>query len=95
MSKFKNLVVKDVKKETSSAVSIAFDVPEEIINDFKFIAGQYITVRTNIDNKEIRRSYSICSSPESNELRVAVKELENGILKMKITRKQAGFFKKC
>lgn len=87
MPKFKNLVVKDVKKETNSSVSIAFDVPEEIINDFKFIAGQYITVRTTIDNKEIRRSYSICSSPESNELRVAVKELENGIFSNFATKK--------
>lgn len=79
MPKFKNLTVKKIIKETENAVSIAFTVPTELAREFKFISGQYITIRITLDGKEIRRSYSICSSPESNELIVAVKEVENGL----------------
>jgi len=78
MPKFKKLTIKDITKETENAVSIAFDIPTELKDEFKYIAGQYITIRTTIEGKEIRRSYSICSSPESDEFRIAVKEVKNG-----------------
>lgn len=87
MPKFKNLTVKDIIKETENAVSIAFTVPAELASEFKFIPGQYITIRITLDGKEIRRSYSICASPESNELVVAVKEVENGLFSNYATKK--------
>tara|TARA_R110001583_G_scaffold22614_2_gene84671 strand:+ start:1692 stop:2747 length:1056 start_codon:yes stop_codon:yes gene_type:complete len=87
MSKFHKLTIKEIKKETNHAVSILFDVPAELKSEFKFIAGQYITIRTSIDGKELRRSYSICSSPESNELCVAVKEVKNGVFSNYATKK--------
>ncbi len=76
--KFHKLKIKDIRKETKNAVSIAFDVPNELCQDFQFYAGQYLTLRTSIDNEEIRRSYSLCSAPHENEWRVAVKEIGNG-----------------
>ena len=79
MSDFHQLVVKDITRETSKAVSIAFEIPDSLQKEFRFIAGQYITIKTKIEGKEIRRAYSICSAPESGSLRVAVKEVENGI----------------
>ena len=79
MSKFKALKVAEVRKETSSAVSILFEVPEDLNEIFKFLPGQYITIKLTIEGKEIRRSYSICSAPYEKELRVAVKAVENGI----------------
>ena len=87
MPKFKKLTIKNIKKETENAVSIAFNVPTELVEEFKFIAGQYITIRTTIEGKEVRRSYSICSSPESDELRVAVKEVKNGVFSNYATKK--------
>jgi len=87
MSKFHSLTIKELKKETQNAVSIVFDIPSELKNEFKFIAGQYITIKISIEGKEIRRSYSICSSPESEELRVAVKEVENGLFSNYATKK--------
>jgi len=87
MPKFKKLIIKEIKQETENAVSIAFNVPTELSQEFNFIAGQYITVRITIDGKEIRRSYSICTSPESNELRVVVKEVENGVFSNYATKK--------
>lgn len=79
MSKFHSFTIKEVKKETENAISIVFDIPTALKPTFNFIGGQYITIRTTIDEKEIRRSYSICSTPESNELRVVVKEVKNGL----------------
>lgn len=74
---FHKLTVKDIKQETPDCVSIAFDIPAELRKEFKFIQGQNITIKTKLD--ETRRSYSICSSPLENELRVAVKKVNNGI----------------
>ncbi|MBN4082865.1 ferredoxin--NADP reductase [bacterium AH-315-A23] len=87
MSKFQSLTIKEIKKETENAVSILFDIPTELEPAFNFIAGQYITLRILIEEKEIRRSYSICSAPESNELRVVVKEVENGLFSNYATKK--------
>ncbi len=78
MSKFHHLKIKEVKRETKNAVSIVFDIPDNLKEDFKFIAGQYITLKTTINNQEVRRAYSICSSPNSSEIRVAVKAVKGG-----------------
>lgn len=78
MSQFHQLKVKDIKKETAESVSIAFDIPLELANAFQFEAGQYITLRTTVNNEDIRRSYSICSAPYENEIRVGVKQVAQG-----------------
>jgi ring-1,2-phenylacetyl-CoA epoxidase subunit PaaE len=75
---FHKLTVKDIRDETPECVSIAFDVPGELKEQFQFVHGQNITIKTTINNEEIRRSYSICSSPLENELRIAVKKISNG-----------------
>ncbi len=79
MSRFHTLKVKDIRTETPLAVSIAFEVPADLATDYQFEAGQYVTIKAIINGEEIRRSYSISSAPSSNELRVVVKAVENGI----------------
>jgi ring-1,2-phenylacetyl-CoA epoxidase subunit PaaE len=79
MSSFLKLIIKEVKRETKDAVSILFSVPEELQPNYTFIAGQYINLRLTLDNQEIRRAYSICSAPDSGELRIAVKAVSNGL----------------
>ncbi|MES2328320.1 MAG: 1,2-phenylacetyl-CoA epoxidase subunit PaaE [Bacteroidota bacterium] len=76
---FHELVVKEVRRETNDCVSISFSIPPELREIFQYKQGQYITLRTNINGEEVRRSYSVCSSPLDNELRVAVKKVEQGI----------------
>ena len=78
MTNFYSLEVNEVKRETAESVSILFNVPNELEGKFEFIQGQYITLRTELDGEEIRRSYSICSCPYGKELRVAVKQIPNG-----------------
>jgi ring-1,2-phenylacetyl-CoA epoxidase subunit PaaE len=65
MSSFLKLIIKEVRRETKEAVSILFNVPEELKTNYAFIAGQYLNLRLKLDGEEIRRAYSICSSPES------------------------------
>lgn len=76
--KFHTLKVKEVRRETKEAVSIAFDVPDDLLTEYTFIPGQYLTLRTMVNGEDIRRSYSLCSAPFENEWRVAVKQVENG-----------------
>ncbi|MDX1278913.1 ferredoxin--NADP reductase [Oceanihabitans sediminis] len=78
MSHFHKLTVKNIHRETDKAVSISFNVPADLKEAFSFKAGQYITLKTTIEGHEVRRDYSLCSSPKSNELKVAVKEVEDG-----------------
>lgn len=78
MSSFYKLNIKEIIKETASAVSILFNVPEELQRYYTFVAGQYVTLKVTLDGQEIRRAYSICSSPKSGELRIAVKAIKNG-----------------
>jgi ring-1,2-phenylacetyl-CoA epoxidase subunit PaaE len=75
---FHPLTIKEIRPETPDAVSIAFAVPEELREAYRFTPGQYLTLRTERDGEEIRRSYSICSGLDDGELRVAVKKLEGG-----------------
>ena len=76
--RFHRLRVREVVRETAKAVSIAFDVPQDLVDDFTFAPGQYLTLRTTIDGEDQRRSYSICSGVHEHVLRVAVKEVEQG-----------------
>jgi ring-1,2-phenylacetyl-CoA epoxidase subunit PaaE len=75
---FHQLAIKDIRQETPDCVSIAFDIPPELEEAYRFTQGQNITIRWKAGNEEIRRSYSICSSPLENELRVAVKKVADG-----------------
>ena len=79
MSKFHSLKVSDVVRETADAVSVAFEVPSELKQDYKYKQGQYLTLKLKVNGEELRRSYSICSSPlDENELRVAIKKVKDG-----------------
>ena len=78
MPSFLKLIIKEVRRETKDAVSVLFNVPQELKANYNFIAGQYLNLRLTLDGQEIRRAYSICSAPESGELRIAVKAVKNG-----------------
>lgn len=79
MSKFHSLTVKDVTRETADCVSIAFQIPTHLSKEFTYLQGQYITFKLNVNGQEIRRSYSVCSSPVTDaDLRVAVKKVKDG-----------------
>lgn len=76
--KFYNLKVAEVRPETSDCVSVALEVPAALKDTFQFAAGQYLTFRMQMNGEEVRRSYSVCVSPDEGELRVAVKKVDGG-----------------
>ena len=78
LPRFHRLTICDVRREMPDALSIKFAVPEEFAEDYAFVPGQYLTLRTMLDGEEVRRSYSICSSPDDHGLRIAVKKVDGG-----------------
>ena len=76
---FHPLKIKEVRKETADCVSVQFDIPSNLSEAFQFRQGQSLTMRAMINNEEVRRTYSICSSPMDNEWRVAIKKQEGGL----------------
>ena len=75
---FHSLRVKSIKKSTEGSSIIELDVPASLRKDFSFKAGQYLTLRARIDGEEVRRSYSLCSSPYEGEWKIGVKQVEGG-----------------
>ena len=78
MNKFYSLTLKEVRPETRNAVLLSFDLPEDLHEKFAYKQGQHLVVRTHLDGEEIRRSYSICTSVNDRELRIAVKKVDSG-----------------
>lgn len=79
MSTFFTLTVSEVRPLTPSSVAISLLVPKDLKEKFKFQAGQHLTIKQEIDGKEVRRSYSISSYPSNGELTVGIKKVEDGI----------------
>ena len=79
MPEFHPLKVKEIVKETNDTVSVSFQVPEDLKEAYAFTPGQYLTLKLIINNEEQRRSYSICSS-SAEDITVAVKRVENGLV---------------
>lgn len=78
MAQFHNLPIKSINRVTEKSVAITFGITDNLKDNFVFRAGQYITLKTEINGNEVRRDYSICSSVNSGDLTVAVKAVENG-----------------
>lgn len=76
---FHRITVKEVKKETDDCVSILLDIPEAWKETFRYSPGQHISLRTFINGNEVRRTYSLCSSPLEDEWRIAVKKIPGGL----------------
>ena len=76
---FHPLRVRQVIPDTTEAVVVAFDVPEELREVFSFTQGQYLTLRKDIEGQDLRRSYSICAGVDDGELRVGVRKVKGGV----------------
>ena len=70
--------VKSVKRETKDSVVVSLSLPEEKKNAYSYKQGQNLTFIKTLDDEELRRSYSICSSVNDDELRVGIKKVEGG-----------------
>lgn len=82
MSKhFHSLKISKVVKETQDAISIAFEIPQELKEVFSFKAGQALVLKVKINNEEQRRTYSICTGLDNGEpITVATKRVKDGLV---------------
>lgn len=79
MAKFHPIKVREVQKETKDCSVLSFDIPSELRDEFKYSHGQHLTLRALIDGQDVRRSYSLCSSPVEDQWKVAVKRINGGL----------------
>jgi ring-1,2-phenylacetyl-CoA epoxidase subunit PaaE len=75
---FYPLKVRSVSAETADAATFELDIPQELQDIFTYKQGQYITIRQEMDGHELRRAYSMSSSPLENRLAITVKKVEGG-----------------
>ena len=78
MADFHALTVTSIKKLTPSSVAVTFGIPKDLIQTFAFTAGQYITIKKEIKGKELRRAYSISSSPKREDITIGIKKVDRG-----------------
>jgi len=78
-SVFHPLRVACIERLTDDAVAITFDVPPELREDFRFQAGQHVSIRSPVAGDEVRRNYSICAPATSGRLRIGVKRIPDGV----------------
>ncbi len=74
-----DLKVKNIIHETKDAISIAFEQPSD--NKITYKSGQFLTLIVSVQGKEVRRAYSLCSSPFiDSDLVVTIKRVDNGLM---------------
>lgn len=79
MAKKHLLKIKSIVQETADCVSIGFDIPFHLSDDFDYDPGQYLTIELEVEGAQERRAYSLSSSNlVDDELRITVKHLEGG-----------------
>jgi ring-1,2-phenylacetyl-CoA epoxidase subunit PaaE len=76
--RFHTLRIAAVRPETPDAVCIELEVPAELERDYAFVQGQHLTLKTDVEGQEMRRSYSICAGVDDGVLRVLVKKVPGG-----------------
>jgi ring-1,2-phenylacetyl-CoA epoxidase subunit PaaE len=79
MTDFHSVKIADIYKETKDTVVVTFEIPKHLQPSFSYTQGQHLTLRKIIDNKDIRRTYSLCSSPFENKWKVAIKQIPRGV----------------
>lgn len=75
---FYPLTVKSIDKVTEDCSVISFDVAGDLKEIFSYKQGQYLTLKAEIAGEEVRRSYSLCSSPLDEEWKIGVKRIDGG-----------------
>ncbi len=78
MHDFLPLTITRTHRETDDALSVTVDVPEPHRAAFRFRPGQHLALRAVLDGEELRRTYSICSSPDDPTLTVTIKRVAAG-----------------
>lgn len=79
MSKFHTSIIEDIQKTTEDCAVIQLNIPDELHEVFKYKQGQHLTLKAKINGEDVRRTYSLCSSPTESEWKLAIKQISGGI----------------
>ncbi|SBS72016.1 1,2-phenylacetyl-CoA epoxidase subunit PaaE [uncultured Microbacterium sp.] len=77
-ARFHPLTVTEVRPLTADAIEVTFAVPSALREDYGYLPGQYVALRTTLDGQEMRRSYSLCRPPTPGSLSIAIKRDRGG-----------------
>lgn len=77
---FVKLRIHKIQLETADTVSVLFDLPNEVKNQFDFTPGQYLTLKDEVNGTEVRRAYSISTAPHDAHIGVTIKRIPGGRL---------------
>lgn len=81
--RFHELTVSRIDAEAAGAVAISLHIPPALREVFAFEPGQFLTLRATIDGQDVRRSYSICSTPrvltQHGTLQVGIRPIAHGL----------------
>ncbi len=78
-ARYFDLKVSKINRETKDAITIYFQNPESGLPDYK--SGQFLTLVVPVGGSELRRSYSLCTTPFADkEMAVTVKRIKDGVV---------------
>ncbi len=75
---FYPLKISNIQDETPDTKTFTFEIPDSLVEEFNYYAGQYVTLSIMIDGQECRRSYSICSAPHHDRFAITIKRVVGG-----------------
>jgi ring-1,2-phenylacetyl-CoA epoxidase subunit PaaE len=81
MSHFHSLSIDRVQQDTRDAIIVSLHLPDELRSVFAYQQGQHLTLRAMIDGEDVRRSYSLCSAVQDEQLQIAIKKVSGGIFR--------------
>lgn len=76
---FHSLQISKIERFTPESIAVYLNIEQPLKPNFKFSAGQYITIEHQTPTGAIRRSYSIASTPSDKELCIGLKKVKNGV----------------
>ena len=78
---FYKLKVSELSNPIPEALTITFDLPSNLQDTFQYKPGQHLILKLNIGGQEVRRSYSLNSSPFMDQpLQITVKRVMYGLV---------------
>ncbi|MEV6510477.1 1,2-phenylacetyl-CoA epoxidase subunit PaaE [Streptomyces sp. NPDC051642] len=75
---FHALRVAAVESLCEDAAAVSFEIPEDLAEEFAYRPGQSLTLRREVEGRDERRSYSICS-PAGARPRIGVRVVPGGL----------------
>ena len=78
MKQFHPLTIERIEHETTDSVRIALAIPPEYETEYEFLPGQHLPFEISVDDRKLRRTYSICSAVDERPLEIGVRVQPGG-----------------